>query len=91
MVEGFIDLLIDGPGGLTIVDYKTDDVNAAGVSASASQYRRQVGLYAWAVGEVTGKPVREAVLLYLRPDVERIFHDVDELMAEAREAVASTA
>ena len=91
LVEGFIDLLIDGPGGLTIVDYKTDDVNAAGVSASASQYRRQVGLYAWAVGEVTGKPVREAVLLYLRPDVERIFHDVDELMAEAREAVASTA
>ena len=91
LVEGFIDLLIDGPGGLTIVDYKTDDVNAGGVSASAAQYRKQVGLYAWAVGEVTGKPVREAVLLYLRPDVERIFHDVDELLAEARAAVASAA
>ncbi len=91
LVEGFIDLLIDAPGGLVIVDYKTDNLDRAGVGAAAAQYETQVGLYAWAVGEVTGKPVREAVLLFLHPDVEHTFHDIDELVGKAKAAVASVA
>ena len=89
LVEGFIDLLIDGPNGLTVVDYKTDYLDAAGVGAASAQYEIQVGLYAWAAREVTGKPVREAVLLFLHPDAEHTFDDIDALVAKAKDAVAA--
>ena len=48
----------------------------------------QMGLYALAAYEVTGKPVAEAVLLFLRPKEERTFADIDALVADAKEAAA---
>ena len=89
LVEGFIDLLIDGPGGMVMVDYKTDSLDTAQEVADATtRHRTQMGLYALATQEVTGKPVREAVLLFLRPKEERSFTDVDTLVTEAKEAAA---
>ena len=89
LVEGFIDLLIDGPGGLVVVDYKTDSLDTAQEVADATaRHRTQMGLYALATQEVTGKPVTEAVLLFLRPKEERSFTDVDALVTEAKEAAA---
>ena len=89
LVEGFIDLLIDGPDGMVVVDYKTDSLDTEQEVADATRrHRLQMGLYAWATQEVTGKPVTEAVLLFLRPKAEQSFTDVDGLVANAKEAAA---
>ena len=89
LVEGFIDLLIDGPGGMVVVDYKTDSLDSAQeVDDATTRHRTQLGLYAWATQEITGKPVAEAVLLFLRPKAERSFTDIDALVADAKEAAA---
>jgi ATP-dependent exoDNAse (exonuclease V) beta subunit len=65
VVEGYVDLLVRAPEGLTIVDYKTDHV--AGdreIDARASEYALQLAAYAAAVEGATGEPVREGVLVF---------------------------
>ena len=83
LVEGFIDLLIDAPDGITIVDYKTDRLTTKQVQELGPEYEVQLGLYAWAVSKTTGKPVREATLLFLRPQEERRFLDPQALILKA--------
>ena len=88
LMEGFIDLLLDEPEGLTIIDYKTDSVETPeDVAQAAQRHAVQMGLYAWAAGEVTGKPVRQAVLLFLRPSREHIFDDIPALTEQALAAM----
>ena len=86
LMEGFIDLLIDTPDGITIVDYKTDNLTTKQVQELGPEYEVQLGLYAWAVGETTGRPVREATLLFLRPQEERRFPDPQALILKALDA-----
>ena len=86
LMEGFIDLLIDTPDGITIVDYKTDRLTTKQVQELGPEYEVQLGLYAWAVGETTGRPVREATLLFLRPQEERRFPDAQALILKALDA-----
>ena len=86
LMEGFIDLLIDTPEGMTIVDYKTDGLTSKQVQELGPEYEVQLGLYAWAVGETTGKPVRAATLLFLRPKEERRFPDPQALITKALDA-----
>ena len=45
VVEGFIDLVIDSPDGLEVVDWKTDSVPASEVERRLEGYRLQAGLY----------------------------------------------
>jgi ATP-dependent exoDNAse (exonuclease V) beta subunit len=85
-VEGFIDLLFEDNGGLVIVDYKTDSVDAADVEKAKAEHEIQAGLYALAAREITGKPIHQAVLLFLYPNAEYSFTDVEALITKAREA-----
>ena len=86
LIEGFIDLLIDTPDGLIIIDYKTDNLTTRQVQELGPEYEVQLGLYAWAVAETTGKSVREATLLFLRPQEERRFTDPQALILNALDA-----
>ncbi|MCH8864936.1 MAG: PD-(D/E)XK nuclease family protein [Chloroflexi bacterium] len=87
VIEGFIDLLYEEEDGLVLVDYKTDAVGTTEeLEARAGQYRVQMGGYAYSLMQATGKPVKEAVLLFLEPKDEYVFTDVDELVAEAKSA-----
>ena len=86
LMEGFIDLLIDTPDGITIVDYKTDRLTTKQVQELGAEHEVQLGLYAWAVEETTGRPVREATLLFLRPQEERRFPDAQALILKALDA-----
>ena len=53
LVEGVVDLAFEEDGAWTIVDYKTDrEIRAAG----EARYRRQVSLYAAAIGQATNAP-----------------------------------
>jgi len=53
LIEGIVDLAFEEDGAWTVVDYKTDrDIATTG----EEQYRRQLALYASAIGRATGAP-----------------------------------
>ena len=83
VVEGFIDLLYEKDGGLVVVDYKTDAIDAPETAETVQRYRLQGGAYALAAQRATGKPVREVVFLFLRPSKEERLTDLAQLTAEA--------
>ena len=85
-LHGIIDLLFEEPDGLVVVDYKTDLVSAEDVEDAAARYRLQGGAYACAIGEVTGRAVKEVVFLYLQPAREERLWDLPRAVREAREA-----
>ena len=93
-LHGFIDLLFEESGGLVVVDYKTDSVSAADAPEAVQRYRLQGGAYAYAIGQLTGKPVKEVVFLYLQPRSEERLTDLPEAMRDAQaeaEALLSAA
>ena len=88
-LHGFIDLLFEEENGLVVVDYKTDAVTEAQLPEVVGRYRLQGGAYAHAVGQITGKRVREVVFLYLQPKLESALPDLSGAMADAQEAAQS--
>jgi ATP-dependent helicase/nuclease subunit A len=87
VLEGFVDLLVDGPDGLEVVDYKTDQ----GTDEPSARYRLQGAAYAVAVESALGRPVRRCSFLFLRPDgaVAHRIDDLDGAKAEVRRLLAS--
>lgn len=74
LLEGFVDLLVEGPDGYTVIDYKTAvGATDAQLDERAESYRLQAVAYALAVQTLTGRPVSRAVFVFLRDDgaVER--------------------
>jgi ATP-dependent exoDNAse (exonuclease V) beta subunit len=58
LVEGVVDLAFETGEGFVVVDFKTDRAEGEALE----RYRQQVGFYAEAIAEATGRPV-QAVLL----------------------------
>jgi ATP-dependent exoDNAse (exonuclease V) beta subunit len=58
IVEGFVDLAFEDDDGFVVVDFKTDRE----LEGEFERYRRQVQIYATAIGRATGRPAR-AVLM----------------------------
>jgi ATP-dependent exoDNAse (exonuclease V) beta subunit len=54
LVEGVLDVAFEGPGGWTILDFKTDK----DLENAEDQYRGQAALYMMALTEATGKAAR---------------------------------
>jgi ATP-dependent helicase/nuclease subunit A len=67
IVQGIVDLLVETPKGLVIVDFKTDNVPADKLPDRAKLYRSQLDLYAQAAGAITGKKVCGKWLYFLKP------------------------
>jgi ATP-dependent helicase/nuclease subunit A len=91
VLEGFVDLLVEGADGLTVVDYKTDAApTTADIDAAATRYRLQGASYAVAIEQALGRPVTRCVFLFLRPDgaVEREVADLAAAAAEVRAVLA---
>ncbi len=67
-LEGFVDLMFeDENGDLVVVDYKTDQVGESGsLESAAAAYEVQLGAYAYAIEESTGRRVSEAWLVFSR-------------------------
>ena len=64
-VEGIIDLLIETPHGMVVLDYKTDTVrSAAERAAKAAAYAPQITAYAIAIAH-TGRHVHQAMLCFI--------------------------
>lgn len=73
LVEGAVDLLFEEPDGLVVVDYKTDTATGEALRERLEHHRVQGAVYAAALGVVTGRPVKEVVLLYVRTGEEHAF------------------
>jgi ATP-dependent helicase/nuclease subunit A len=68
LVRGAMDLVFREQDGWVLVDYKTDNVTRASLSALAARYAGQVQLYAKAWAKCTGEPVKEMGLYFVRAD-----------------------
>jgi ATP-dependent helicase/nuclease subunit A len=73
-LQGFIDCLYqDAAGGWHVLDYKTNQVDAASLAATAAQYEMQMLVYALAVDRILGQVPASIVLHFLRPGLEQEF------------------
>ena len=86
VLEGFIDLLYEGPSGeLVVVDYKTDGVRSeAEADEAVGRYRLQAAAYALAVQRSLGRTVERCAFLFAGPTrcLERDLTDVAAACAE---------
>lgn len=83
-LEGFVDLIIDGPDGIEIVDWKTDQISASQVEERLGQYRLQAGLYVLGIEAATGRSVARVTYVFTGPEVEMSPGDPQELSHNAR-------
>ncbi|ABO49946.1 DNA helicase/exodeoxyribonuclease V, subunit A [Desulforamulus reducens MI-1] len=61
LVQGVIDCLVDEGDGFLLIDYKSDAVYP-GQDSPVDRYRGQINLYARAVQDILGKPVKDRVI-----------------------------
>jgi len=67
VVQGIIDMLIQTPQGLVVIDFKTDDISAGQVSRRAELYRQQLNLYARAASAILKSESTAKWLHFLTP------------------------
>ncbi len=86
-IEGYVDLLIEGPDGLIVVDYKTDSARSeAEVDAKLAGYALQGASYAVALEQATGMPVVDCRFVFLRTAgaIERSVENLEGAKAQVR-------
>lgn len=92
MIEGYIDLLVETPEGLVVVDYKTDSARSeAEIDAKLAAYELQGAAYAVALEAVTRQPVVACRFVFCRASgaIERSVADLPAAMDRVRSSVAS--
>jgi ATP-dependent helicase/nuclease subunit A len=88
-VEGFVDLLVETPDGLVVVDYKTD--RAPGddeLDALMAKYRTQGAAYALALERVLDRRVTRCVFVFAREGGRAIEREVTDVSAAIGEVEA---
>ncbi len=89
-VEGYVDLLVETPDGLVVVDYKTDSVaSEAEVDAKLDRYSLQGAAYAAAVEAATGLIVVDVQFVFARPEGP-IVRSVDDLGVRRQQVLGAT-
>jgi len=89
VLEGFVDLLIETSDGIEIVDWKTDQIQAAEVPARLEQYSLQAGLYVVGIESATGRPVTRVTYVFAGARVEQSPGDPTMLAAAALPQLAT--
>jgi ATP-dependent helicase/nuclease subunit A len=87
LLEGYIDLLFRGPGGLVVVDYKTAATSdPEELDRRVEGYRIQGASYALTVAATTAEPVVRVTFLFLTPDgaIERNLTELDRTLGDVR-------
>jgi ATP-dependent helicase/nuclease subunit A len=87
-VEGFIDLLFEGPEGLVVVDYKTDSARSTeDIDHAMGRYRLQGAAYALALEMALGRAVAEVRFVFTEPRAERSIEDLAGAKEDVRERI----
>ncbi len=91
VLEGFVDLVVQDPDGLVVIDYKTDRTDVAGgVTALGEHYLPQVAAYAECLEAATGQAVVRCVLVFVAgAEPIEVTYEGDALVAARRRAVES--
>ena len=71
VLEGFIDLVLQTPEGIEIVDWKTDQIPADKVAERLKQYEPQAGLYVYGLESATGARVTRVTYVFASASVEQ--------------------
>jgi ATP-dependent exoDNAse (exonuclease V) beta subunit len=93
VIEGYVDLVVERPDGLVVVDYKTDAWHDDDdLDAKVARYRLQGATYALALATATGRPVNRCVFVFLGPEgaVEREVSDLPGAVADVRALLAAS-
>lgn len=64
LLQGVVDCCFETLEGLTVIDFKTDQVSAGGLLERAELYRGQIELYSQALEQLTGRPVARKMLWF---------------------------
>ncbi|MGH2798862.1 MAG: PD-(D/E)XK nuclease family protein, partial [Thermoleophilaceae bacterium] len=88
VLEGFVDLLYEEDGGLSVVDYKTDQLSAPEVEARLAEYGMQGGAYAVLVEKATRRAVSGVEFVFAAAGTSRRLADLDSLKAQVAALVA---
>jgi ATP-dependent exoDNAse (exonuclease V) beta subunit len=64
LVEGVVDLVFEEPGGLVVVDYKSDPISEDQALAQAAHHAGQLQLYGRGLAQAAGLPVRERLVVF---------------------------
>lgn len=64
LLQGVIDCFFETDEGITIIDFKTDYVNAETLEEKAASYARQLDVYAYALERITGKQIMHKYLFF---------------------------
>ena len=70
---GRIDLLSRDGDGVVVADYKSDRITGPEIDARMDVYQGQAETYALSMARATGLSVRDVVLVFARPGIERTF------------------
>ncbi|HEY8552786.1 MAG TPA: 3'-5' exonuclease, partial [Thermaerobacter sp.] len=65
VVQGIVDCFVEEDDGLLLLDFKTDEPRGRTLEELAALYAGQVRVYRRALSEITGRPVKEAYLVFL--------------------------
>ncbi|MCP4259450.1 MAG: helicase-exonuclease AddAB subunit AddA [Planctomycetes bacterium] len=71
IVQGIIDMLVQTPKGLVVIDFKTDMITAGEVTERAELYRRQLELYSRAASAILKSECITKWLYFLIPRVSK--------------------
>jgi ATP-dependent helicase/nuclease subunit A len=67
IVQGVVDLLIETPDELIVVDFKTDNISPNQTERRSEKYKTQLELYASAARTVMGKKCESKYLYFINP------------------------
>ena len=67
IVQGIIDMLVQTPQGLLVIDFKTDKITAGQVPQRAELYRKQLELYGRAASAILKAKILAKWLYFLNP------------------------
>ena len=70
IVQGIIDMLVQTPKGLLVIDFKTDNITAKDVCERGELYRHQLELYSKAAGAILKTKIVGKWLYFLTPGCE---------------------
>ena len=68
LLQGVVDCWFETKDGITVLDFKSDRVDASTVEQRARDYRPQLEAYANALTRLTGRPVTRRVLWFFALD-----------------------
>ena len=92
VIEGYVDLLVETPEGLVVVDYKTDSVRTeADVDAKLAAYELQAAAYAVALETVTGQSVVDCRFVFCTATgaIERSVAQLNDAKQRVRATIAA--